>query len=66
MTFMVYELVANIEIQKKLQNEVDKVNQQLNGKLVDYETIQSMKYMDQVISETLRKWPAAPAVDRSL
>ena len=30
-----------------------------------YEHVQGMKYMDMVVSETLRKWPAAPVVDRN-
>lgn len=64
MTFMAYELMANPEVQRKLQDEVDEVNKQLEGKRVNYENIQGMKYMDQVVCETLRKWPAAPIVDR--
>jgi Cytochrome P450 len=35
------------------------VQSQLNGKAITYEQIQRMKYLDQTISETLRKWPAA-------
>lgn len=64
MNFIAYELMANPEIQKKLQTEIDALNATLGGKNVNYEQIQSMKYMDQVVSETLRKWPAAPMVDR--
>lgn len=64
MAFLTYELVANSDVQKKLQREVDELNDKLNGKKVNYENIQNMKYMDQVVSETLRKWPAAPMVDR--
>lgn len=66
MTFLSYELMANQDVQKKLQNEIDIVNKELDGKMITYEKIQSMKYMDQVVCETLRKWPAAPAVDRFL
>lgn len=64
MTFLAYEMMANQDCQKKLQNEVDELNAALDGKRVNYEQIQSMKYMDQVVCEVLRKWPAAPAVDR--
>lgn len=66
MTFLAYELMANPECQKKLQDEVDELNASLDGKRVNYEQIQSMKYMDQVVCEVLRKWPPAPAVDRFL
>lgn len=64
MTFLAYELMANPECQKKLQDEIDELNASLDGKRVNYEQIQGMKYMDQVVCEVLRKWPAAPAVDR--
>lgn len=64
MAFMTYELLANPDVQKKLQREIDDVNIMLDGKKVNYEAIQNMKYMDQVVSETLRVWPAAPMVDR--
>lgn len=64
MAFMTYELLANPDVQRKLQREIDEVNIKLGGKKVNYEAIQNMKYMDQVVSETLRVWPAAPMVDR--
>ena len=64
MAFMVYELMANPEVQKKLQTEIDEIDKQLEGKPLTYDLVQSMKYMDQVVCETLRKWPAAPMVDR--
>lgn len=64
MNFIAYELMANPDIQKKLQEEIDELNSRLDGKKVNYEQIQGMKYLDQVVSETLRKWPAAPMVDR--
>lgn len=64
MTFLSYELMANQDVQKKLQSEIDEINDELDGKMITYDKIQSMKYMDQVVCETLRKWPAAPAVDR--
>lgn len=64
MTLMAYELVKNPEIQKKLQEEIDQVNQKLNGKEINYEELQKMKYLDQVVSEALRMWPAAPMIDR--
>lgn len=64
MTFMSYELMVNVEVQRKLQKEIDEMNELVDGKKVNYEQIQGMKYMDQVVCETLRKWPPAPAVDR--
>ncbi|XP_037039470.1 probable cytochrome P450 9f2 [Bradysia coprophila] len=64
MTFMAYELMVNTDAQRKLQDEIDEMNGALDGKKVNYEQIQGMKYMDQVVCETLRLWPPAPAVDR--
>ena len=57
---MAYELVCNPEIQQKLFEEIRDMNQKLDGKKITYEQIQGMKYLDQTVSETLRKWPAAP------
>lgn len=64
MAFMAHELIANPDIQRKLQAEIDELNKSLGGKKVNYEQIQGMKYMDQVVCEVLRMWPAAPMVDR--
>jgi cytochrome P450 len=59
MSFMAYELVANPDIQQKLYEEISDIESQLDGKKITYEQIQGLKYLDQVICETLRKWPAA-------
>lgn len=64
MAFIAYELVANPDVQEKLIKEVDETFQKLEGKDLTYEELQKMKYMDQVISEVLRMWPAAPVTDR--
>lgn len=58
MGFMTYELMCNPEIQQKLYEEIHEMDQELDGKIT-YEKIQGMKYLDQVVSETLRKWPVA-------
>jgi cytochrome P450 family 9 len=63
MCFMSYELGANPDVQEKLRQEIDETLKNCNGKLT-YEALMNMKYMDMVTSETLRKWPNAPAIDR--
>ncbi|KAI4464094.1 cytochrome p450 [Holotrichia oblita] len=63
MSFLAYELALNPDIQQKLQEEIDKTLQQCNGDLT-YEALIKMKYMDMVVTETLRKWPPAAATDR--
>lgn len=62
LTFAAYELVANPDVQQKLYEEIAEV--QLGGKRITYDVIQKMKYLDQVVSETLRKWPGAVQTDR--
>uniref|UniRef100_T1J9Q9 Cytochrome P450 n=1 Tax=Strigamia maritima TaxID=126957 RepID=T1J9Q9_STRMM len=58
-----YELAQNQEIQDKLIKEVDEVMTHTKGKL-SYEGVASMKYLDKVTSETLRKYPPALRLDR--
>ncbi|KAL7727134.1 hypothetical protein ACLKA6_016094 [Drosophila palustris] len=64
MCFTAHELMENEDVQKRLYEEVEQVNKDLNGGELTYEALMGMKYMDQVVSEVLRKWPAAVAVDR--
>ncbi|CAG9865043.1 unnamed protein product [Phyllotreta striolata] len=63
MCFMGYELAVNEEIQDRLREEILDTLNNNNGKLT-YEALIKMDYMDMVVSEVLRKWPAAAAVDR--
>ncbi|ALC40568.1 Cyp9h1, partial [Drosophila busckii] len=62
--FTTYELCMNPEVQQKLYEEIMEVEQQLQGKALDYDTLVHMKYLHMVISEALRKWPPANATDR--
>ncbi|KAF2878651.1 hypothetical protein ILUMI_27519 [Ignelater luminosus] len=61
--FMSYELAVNPDIQKRLQNEIDEALEKCNGKIT-YDVLLGMKYMDMVVSETLRKWPPGIALER--
>ncbi|XP_028133915.2 cytochrome P450 9e2 [Diabrotica virgifera virgifera] len=63
MSFMGYELCANPDIQDRLREEIKETLENCNEKLT-YEALVDMKYMDMVVTETLRKWPAMPAMDR--
>lgn len=62
-SFIAYELMVSPDCQTKLQAEIDEINKKIAGKPVSYNQIQGMKYMDQVVCETLRKWPS-PVIDR--
>lgn len=61
---MSYELAINQEVQDKLIEEVDEIFENTNGSKITYEAIHSMKYLDMVVSETLRKWPPFSATER--
>ncbi|KAK9506049.1 hypothetical protein O3M35_008055 [Rhynocoris fuscipes] len=58
-----YELALNQDIQDKLRNEIDEVLKRYNGE-ISYQALQEMPYLEQVISETLRKYPTVPTVSR--
>lgn len=60
MSFLAHELAVNPEIQAKLFAEIQAMEAKLDGKTINYEQIQALSYLDQVVSETLRKWPVAP------
>lgn len=58
MTFALYELARNKDIQDRLRNEILNAVKENNGKLT-YDIIFDLKYLDMVINETLRKYPPA-------
>lgn len=64
LSFVAYELSANPDIQQKLYEEVEETHKSLGGNKLTYNAVQNMKYLDMVISETLRLWPPAPNTDR--
>uniref|UniRef100_A0A6P7G998 Cytochrome P450 9e2-like n=1 Tax=Diabrotica virgifera virgifera TaxID=50390 RepID=A0A6P7G998_DIAVI len=63
MCFTTYELAVNPDIQNRLREEIEETLRECNGKLT-YEGLLKMKYLDMVVSETLRKWPIAVMADR--
>ncbi|XP_047994965.1 cytochrome P450 9e2-like [Leguminivora glycinivorella] len=63
MTFLLYELALNPDVQDRLAEEVREHGKKSGGKF-DYNSIQNMVYMDMVVSESLRLWPPAVATDR--
>ncbi|XP_065080340.1 probable cytochrome P450 9f2 isoform X1 [Ochlerotatus camptorhynchus] len=64
LTFLSYELTVDQEIQKRLYEEIEQTEASLGGKPLTYDALQKMKFMDMVVSETLRKWPTATLTDR--
>lgn len=63
MSFICYELAVHPEVQEKLRKDVDETYKATNGKLT-YDVLNKMKYLDMVVTETLRKNPPFAAVDR--
>ncbi|GFS70715.1 cytochrome P450 9e2 [Nephila pilipes] len=58
LSFVTYQLALNQDVQDKLREEVDETLSANDGKLT-YDAVQNMKYLDNVISETLRMYPPA-------
>ncbi|KAG5669756.1 hypothetical protein PVAND_000050 [Polypedilum vanderplanki] len=56
MTFTLYALALNPEIQQRLRNEITTEIEENDGKLT-YEMLFGFKYLDMVINETLRMFP---------
>ncbi|KAL3832686.1 hypothetical protein ACJMK2_024307, partial [Sinanodonta woodiana] len=54
LTFFLYAMAVHPEIQEKLTEELDSV---LGKEEPNYDNIQELKYLDQVVSETLRMYP---------
>ncbi|KAF9412743.1 hypothetical protein HW555_008828 [Spodoptera exigua] len=63
MSFLLYELAMNPDVQDRLAQEI-KDNDAKNGGKFDFNSIQNMVYMDMVVSELLRLWPPGVALDR--
>ncbi|XP_058813403.1 probable cytochrome P450 6a14 [Topomyia yanbarensis] len=56
LSFALFELAANLNVQDKLRDEI-KLVLAANGGQITYEALKEMTYMEQVINETLRIHP---------
>ncbi|XP_067006625.2 cytochrome P450 6j1 [Anabrus simplex] len=63
LSFALYELSLQPDIQKRLRDDIQSALAEGDG-TVSYEALQRMVYLDQVLSETLRKYPVLPFLDR--
>ncbi|XP_017069398.1 probable cytochrome P450 6a23 [Drosophila eugracilis] len=63
MGFALYELAQNQDVQDKLRDEVNHVLAKHNNEFT-YEAIKEMKYLEQVVMETLRKYPVLAHLTR--
>lgn len=64
MTFCLFELAKNQQMQKKVREEILQVLAKHDGQIT-YEGMQEMKYLGQVIDETLRMYPPLPILNRT-
>lgn len=53
-----FELINNPEVQQTLIEEIDEKLEELKGKKITYDQLNSMKFLEMVVNETLRKWPS--------
>lgn len=63
---VLYELARNPDVQERLLREIDEVKDGINERNITFEMIQNMKYLDQVVLETLRLWPIAVMIERKV
>lgn len=63
LAFCLYELASNLDVQEKLREEIMRVLV-IHGGEISYDTIADMKYMNQVVDETLRKYPPVSFITR--
>ncbi|KAJ8918368.1 hypothetical protein NQ315_008062 [Exocentrus adspersus] len=61
-SFTLYELCLQPQIQERLREEIKDSIKQHNG--ITYDGLQKMKYLEMCIYETLRKYPVLPFLDR--
>ncbi|KAH8277616.1 hypothetical protein KR018_002239, partial [Drosophila ironensis] len=64
MAFCLYELALQQDIQQRLREEIESVLNKVDGGAVTYDALAQMTFLDQVISETLRKHPIVPQLLR--
>ncbi|KAJ9581449.1 hypothetical protein L9F63_023381 [Diploptera punctata] len=65
LSFCLYELALNPDIQDKLRDSIRTVVNRHGGKLT-YDSLNDMPYLDQVIEETLRMHPPASFLSRKV
>lgn len=64
--FMAHELACNPDIQQKLKDDIMAIETQLENESVTYDMIKEFKYMEMVVSESLRLWPPVFQTDRQV
>ncbi|CAB3248301.1 unnamed protein product [Arctia plantaginis] len=63
MSFLLYELACNPDIQERLVQEIKENDIKTEGN-IDFNSVQKMVYLDMVVSEILRRWSPGLGLDR--
>ncbi|EAT32870.1 AAEL014891-PA, partial [Aedes aegypti] len=63
MNFCLYELAKNPDIQEKLREDIEEAVAS-NGGRVTYDLVMGLRYLDNVVNETLRKYPPIESLNR--
>ncbi|KAJ8874021.1 hypothetical protein PR048_024861 [Dryococelus australis] len=63
MSFCLYELALNPDVQERVRSEVDRMLESSGGNAT-YESVQDLEYLDAVVHETLRKYPPISVLTR--
>ncbi|KAJ6623039.1 Cytochrome P450 6a2 [Pseudolycoriella hygida] len=64
LSFCIFELARNREIQQKVQEEIDNVLAEDDSQVFTYESLHKLKYLECCIDEALRKYPIIPLLFR--
>ncbi|KAJ9594998.1 hypothetical protein L9F63_013720 [Diploptera punctata] len=64
MSFCLYELAQNKDVQRRLREEIDLVLKEHKG-VFTYNALEQMEYLDHVVAETLRMYPSLPNLIRT-
>lgn len=63
LTFCLYELSLNKDVQSRLREEIQEALKKNDGKIT-YDLLFHLQYLDMVVKETLRKYPIVPGMLR--
>lgn len=57
-------MATNPDVQAKLYDEISELQKQLQGGELDYNSLSKMKYLDMVVSESMRRWSPIHLMER--
>lgn len=64
--FLLHELAVNPDIQARVYGEITGLQKELQGSELDYYSLNKLKYLDMVISESFRRWSTSIAIERQV